>query len=82
MIKTGYENLAPQEATLKLLNERPEKLWKPSEAAKKLLKEGFKSGSKHFATIIYSSLKRLEEKGEVEKIEKDNRSFYKKKQNS
>lgn len=78
-VTTGYENMAPQEAALKLLNDRPEKSWKPAELAKALLKEGFKTSSKNFITIIYSGVKRLEAKGEVEKIKprKGSRWLYK-----
>jgi hypothetical protein len=79
-IKSGYEKLQPQEATLKLLTELPDKLWKPSEVKKRLLQEGFKSKSDHLDVMVYSALRRLVKKGQLEKIEKDGQNFFKKKQ--
>lgn len=81
-VTTGYENLTVGEAIIKLMTERPSKSWRPAKLADDLLKEGFRTNSKpkDFLPTVYSSLKRLVEKNEVEKIEPKKgkgRPFYK-----
>jgi hypothetical protein len=78
--ETGYENLQPQEATLKLISEKPDKAWRAPEIRMALNNQGFRATSKNFPNILYSVLYRLVEKGEIEKTELNGQVYFKKKQ--
>jgi len=59
----AYASLKPQEASLRLLRDYPDKKWRASAAAKKLKKLGVKSESKTFPSLVSAALKRLAERG-------------------
>ena len=72
--------LTPTKAILKVLDDRPEKQWRAAELAKYLKSRGYKSDSKHFASVVSATLVRLASQGRVERIrEEGETSRYKKK---
>lgn len=69
-VTMGIKDLNVPQAILKLMKERPpSKSWRPAELTKLLKQEGFETDSKHLITAVFTSLKRLVKKDEVEKIE-------------
>jgi hypothetical protein len=72
--------LTPTKAILKVLDDRPEKLWRAAELAKDLKSRGYKSGSKHFASVVSATLVRLASQDKIERIREEGRAWrYKKK---
>jgi hypothetical protein len=80
LIPTGFEKLPAQEATLKLISEKPEKRWRAPEIKQQLFSQGFQTSSKNFANVLYTVLVRLIDKGEIEKIHENGLVFFKRKQ--
>jgi len=72
----SYQTLGMQEACERLLRENPGKKFKPSVAAKELLKRGFVKKSKTFGSQVAAALNRAAFKNVAIKERINNRVFY------
>lgn len=74
-----FADLTPTEAVLRILEDRPEKDWKPTELANELKRRGVRTTSKFFTNIISATLNRLYRLDKIQRINTERGSAYKKK---
>ena len=71
-----YRNMPPQQAVQAYLRDHPNSLLKPAELAKELRRDGYVPRAKNFPGQINVCLRRLAERGLVEKASKDGVDAY------
>lgn len=73
---SGYAELKPQAAVERLLHEHPDRKFKPSVAAKELLRRGCRKSGKQWTAIVACALSRAKGKGIAGKGKANGRNVY------
>ena len=80
LIKTGeYKNMKLSEAVRKILDDSPERNWRPPQMGAELRRGGFASKATKFNASVAATLIRLAKEGKIKRIRDDSGSWYKSK---